>query len=63
MGQAMMKASGRTVPITYAPARQGELQRSSLRIEKAAAAIGWKPEVSLAEGLRRTYDWIVQDAG
>lgn len=63
LAEAMMKASGRTVPITYAPARQGELQRSSLRIEKAASVIGWKPEVDLAEGLKRTYEWIVKVAG
>jgi UDP-glucose 4-epimerase len=63
LAQAMMAAVGRTVPIEHAEARAGELQRSSLRIDKAADTLGWKPEVDLLEGLRRTYEWIVQDAG
>lgn len=63
LARAMMKASGVTVPLENAPARPGELQRSSLRVDKAAAVLGWKPEVTLHEGLRRTYEWIVQGAG
>jgi len=63
LAETMMASAGRTVPVEYAEARVGELQRSSLKIEKAAKLLGWVPEVNLSEGLRRTYDWIVQDAG
>ncbi len=63
LAETMMRATGVTVPITYAPPRPGELQRSSLQIGKAAQVLGWKPEVDLQEGLRRTYDWIVKAAG
>ena len=63
LAQAMMKATGITVPIQHAAARAGELQRSSLRIDKAASVLGWKPAVDLHEGLRRTYDWIAEAAG
>ncbi len=58
LAQAMMAATGITVAIEHAAARAGELQRSSLRIERAAAVLSWRPEVTLAEGLRRTYEWI-----
>ena len=63
LAQAMMQATGITVPIQHATARPGELQRSSLRVDKAASLLGWKPEVGLPDGLRRTYDWIVQSTG
>jgi UDP-glucose 4-epimerase len=63
LAEAMMKAAGVSVPISYAAARPGELQRSSLQIAKAAKVLGWKPEVHLDEGLRRTYEWIVKVAG
>jgi UDP-glucose 4-epimerase len=63
LAESMMRATGITVPINYAPARQGELQRSSLQIGKAAQVLGWKPDVALEDGLRRTYDWIVKVGG
>jgi UDP-glucose 4-epimerase len=63
LAETMMAATGRKVPIEYAEARAGELQRSYLSIGKAAKVLGWTPDVALHEGLRRTYDWIVQDAG
>jgi len=63
LARGMMTATGLTVPIEYAPARPGELQRSALQIAKAAQVLGWRPEMDLHEGLRQTYDWIVKDAG
>ena len=63
LAKTMMRATGITVPITHAPARPGELQRSSLQIAKAERVLGWKPEVGLEDGLRRTYEWITQGAG
>jgi UDP-glucose 4-epimerase len=58
LAQAMMRAVGVTVPLEHAPARAGELMRSAVAITKAATAIGWRPEVPLGDGLRRTYEWI-----
>jgi UDP-glucose 4-epimerase len=57
LAKAMMAATGVTVPIERAPGRPGELRRSAVAIDKAAT-LGWRPEVSLDEGLRRTYEWI-----
>lgn len=37
-----------------------EIDRQSLASEKAAAELGWKPEIDLAEGLRRTVSWYSQ---
>lgn len=42
----------------YGPAREGDIIRSSLSNEKAKKNLLWKPEVSLEEGLRRTYEYF-----
>ncbi len=62
LARAMMRAARTQVNVEHAPARPGELQESAVRIEKAARVLGWKPEVELADGLARTYAWIVEDA-
>lgn len=58
LARSMMEAAGVTVELSHAPARPGELQRSAVAVEHAAASIGWRPEVELVDGLRRTYEWI-----
>ena len=58
LARKMMGAVGIEVPIEYAPARAGELMRSAVAVHKAATALGWRPEASLEDGLRRTYEWI-----
>ena len=40
----------------FAPAREGEVQRISIDPARAAAELGWKAEMELAEGLRVTLD-------
>ncbi|MDE3172636.1 MAG: GDP-mannose 4,6-dehydratase [Gemmatimonadota bacterium] len=60
LASALMRAAGRTVPIEFAPARAGEQLRSVLAIDKAAADLGWRPTVSLGQGLAETYAWFAQ---
>jgi UDP-glucose 4-epimerase len=40
--------------------RPGELQHSRLDISHAERELGWTPQVPIAEGLRRTYDALVE---
>lgn len=42
----------------FGPARTGELQRNSLDCSKAAEVLGWRPQVSLDEGLAETVEFI-----
>jgi UDP-glucose 4-epimerase len=42
----------------YGPAKSGEVYRIFLRADRAAEKLGWKPEVNLREGLRRTVDYF-----
>src|SRR4029077_16568898 len=41
--------------------RPGELQHSRLDISRAERELGWRPEVPIAEGLRLTYDALVEE--
>lgn len=45
-------------PATYAAKRKGELEKIYLDTRKAATGLGWTPQVSMEEGLRRTVEWF-----
>jgi UDP-glucose 4-epimerase len=49
-------AAGTEQPPGRAPARPGEQRRSCLDPGRAERRLGWRPQVSLDEGLARTYD-------
>jgi UDP-glucose 4-epimerase len=38
-------------------ARQGDLSKSCLVVEKAQRVLGWTPETDLKEGIRKTLEW------
>jgi UDP-glucose 4-epimerase len=50
--------SGDDRPPLQAPPREGDVRRSVLDVSLAERELGWRPEVSLDDGLRRTWDWI-----
>ena len=58
LARVLMAAAKKESRLDHAPGRAGEQRRSVVSIQKAKAGLGWTPEVSLAEGLRRTYDWF-----
>lgn len=51
LAATLQRAASSSVPVHFAAARPGEQQRSTVNIEKAARELGWKPEVSLQDGL------------
>jgi dTDP-glucose 4,6-dehydratase len=46
--------------ITFVPDRPGHDWRYALDTGKIEAQLGWRPQVSLEEGLRRTISWYLQ---
>jgi len=55
--------TGRPVRPRYAPPRPGDIRHSAADIRRAAALLGWRPQVSLEEGLRRTWQWMLAHRG
>jgi UDP-glucose 4-epimerase len=58
LAEALMRAAGRHVPLQHAPPRAGEQRRSVVSIAKAGQVLGWTPEVSLEDGLAKTFAWF-----
>ncbi len=54
-------AAGRQAEIRRAPERPGELRRNALAVDKAASVLGWRPGVTLADGLRLTLRAVAED--
>ncbi len=53
----LQSGAGSDADIVFAPKRLGEQQESFLNIDKAGAVLGWKPQMSLADGLAETFAW------
>jgi UDP-glucose 4-epimerase len=54
LGRAIAAAAGTEFDPEFAPPRPGEVQRSSIDPGLAASEFGWRPAVSLAEGIELT---------
>jgi UDP-glucose 4-epimerase len=57
LAEALIEASGRSVPIEYVEARPGELRHSSLDATRLSA-LGWSARTELGAGLANTFEWI-----
>ena len=60
LAELLAQGAGKKANITRAPARAGEILRSSLATDKAARELNWRPRTPLAEGLRATIRSIME---
>jgi UDP-glucose 4-epimerase len=58
LARILTAAAGAPPRITHAAERPGEQRRSAVRIDAAARALGWRPEVALEQGLQQTFAWF-----
>ncbi len=56
--QELSRITGYTKPPVYGPPKPGETFKIYLDAAKAAEELGWRPRVSLQEGLSRTVDFF-----
>jgi len=54
----LLEVSGSRSQVDHGPAKSGEQRRSVVDIRRAADVFGWRPEVSLREGLTRTVEFF-----
>ncbi|HEU5171500.1 MAG TPA: NAD-dependent epimerase/dehydratase family protein [Gemmatimonadales bacterium] len=62
VADAVMGVMQARVPREFAPARPGELLRSTLDVSKAARVLGWRPEHSFESGLTDLVAWFREEA-
>jgi UDP-glucose 4-epimerase len=57
----LSKAAGKQIEPELADLRPGELTHSRLDVKRAERELGWRPQVPIAEGLRLTYEALVEE--
>ena len=58
IAEVLKDAAGSNAELTFAPHRPGEQQESFVDPDKAARELGWRPRVSLEDGLARSFAWF-----
>jgi UDP-glucose 4-epimerase len=61
IADALRAAAGSSAPSVHGPARPGEQRRSCLDAVLAARRLGWRPRVSIADGLAETYRFFKKE--
>jgi len=59
--EELSKAAGKQIEPQLADLRPGELTHSCLDAGLAERELGWRPQTPIAEGLRRTYEALVEE--
>jgi UDP-glucose 4-epimerase len=55
------QVSGRKILVEYRRAREVDVSRVVLDIARIQSVLGWRPNVRLEEGMRRTWEWLLKN--
>lgn len=58
--QQLTAIAGKQVPVVFEPPRSGDIYHSMLGNTAAQSGLGWQPQVAVADGLARTYQYLGQ---
>jgi len=58
--ELVREVSGRPVEVEHRPPRPGDVRDSLAGLERAREVLGYRPLISLEEGLARTWAWFIQ---
>jgi len=58
--ELLAKHTGHSEQAVHGPSRPGDINKIALDSSKAKRDLGWEPQVSLDDGLKRTVDWFRQ---
>jgi UDP-glucose 4-epimerase len=57
--ETIRNVTGKTVDIKHTQGRKIDVPVNVLDISRISAALGWRPETSLADGIRKTWQWLM----
>lgn len=58
----MVDITGRSLDIRREGTARGDVRRTSADVSAISHALGWRPRVPLAEGLRAQWEWVLSEA-
>ncbi len=56
------QVTGRPVRVKKGPSREGDVRDSLAGLDRAHEALGYRPIVSLLDGMRRTWEWMLTES-
>jgi UDP-glucose 4-epimerase len=57
--ETIKRVTGRQVTVNYTQARKIDVPVNVLDIRKISSALKWRPETALADGVRATWQWLL----
>lgn len=61
LASVVKEVTGKDIEIKHTPALKGDPSRNPANTEKCAKLLGFTPQTSFEEGIRKTYEWYLQD--